>query len=163
MSRNAVLIGIAALALFAALGGFGVAYWKRSPNATRYLPALHIAEDAYGIPRDLLARIAYEESRFRNDIITGIVKSATGAVGIMQIMPKYHPGVNALDPYIAINYAGSFLRKLYDQFKDWKLAVAAYNAGAANVTKYHGVPPFEETQKYVAEIFADVPLRGGNS
>ena len=36
------------------------------------------------------------------------------------------------------------------------LALAAYNAGEGAVAKYHGIPPYRETQNYVAAIIADV-------
>ena len=130
--------------------------WLEHPNAKKYLPALNAAESKYGIPQNLLARIAYQESRWRDDIITGQLKSKVGATGIMQLMPKYHPTVNALDPLASIDYAGAFLAGLYKQFKSWPLAVAAYNAGAGNVTKYKGIPPFKETQNYVSQVFSDL-------
>jgi soluble lytic murein transglycosylase-like protein len=130
--------------------------WLTSDRAKPYVPLLNAAESKYGIPRNLLARIAYQESRWRDDIVFGKLKSSTGAVGIMQLMPKYHPTVNPLDIPAAIDYAGKFLVGLYKQFGSWKLAVAAYNAGAGNVTKYKGVPPFAETQKYVTQVFADL-------
>lgn len=153
-----LLLGGALLAALAGGGVVALAYWKRSANAAKYLPALHAAEDAYDIPRDLLARMAYQESRFREDIINGTTSSAAGARGLMQIVPRWHPGVDPLDPYAAIDYAARFLRSLYDQFKSWKLAVAAYNAGAGNVSKYNAVPPFPETQAYVSQIFNDVKV-----
>jgi soluble lytic murein transglycosylase-like protein len=45
-----------------------------------------------------------------------------------------------------------YLRFLQDTFKDDRLAVAAYNAGEGAVTKYNNVPPYPETQIYVAKI-----------
>lgn len=133
-----------------------VAGWKSVKNAEKYLPALNAAEIKYGIPRDLLARMAYQESHFRDDIVNGSLKSSADAQGIMQIVPRWHPGVDPLNVPVAIDYAGNFLRRLYQQFGSWKLATAAYNAGAGNVAKYNGIPPFEETQNYVSEIFADL-------
>lgn len=133
--------------------------WKDVSNAAKYLPALYAAELRYGLPPDLLARMAYQESRFRDDIVSGAVRSGAGAVGIMQIVPKYHPALGlagALDPAKAIDYAGSYLRQLYTQFKSWPLAVAAYNAGPGNVQKYKGIPPFTETQNYVKQVFGDL-------
>lgn len=141
-------------------GGAGVVYWKRSANAARYIPALHTAEDAHDIPRDLLARLAYQESRFRDDIISGKVKSPAGAVGIMQLMPQFHPDVNPLDPYAAIAYAGQYLGALFRQFGSWKVALAAYNWGPGNVSRYLNQPAKwpQETMDYVAQITKDVPV-----
>jgi soluble lytic murein transglycosylase-like protein len=150
-----LLIGIGALVL---LGGGAVvvlANWKR--NGAAYLPMLNAAEDKYGIPRDLLARQAYQESHFRDDIISGATVSSAGALGIMQIVPKYHPNVDPLNVAAAIDYAGSILKGWYDHFGSWSLALASYNAGPGNVQKYGGIPPFAETEKYVNDITSDVP------
>lgn len=130
--------------------------WKQAKNAEKYLPLLNAAERKYGLPTDLLARMAYQESRFRDDIVSGTTTSTAGAQGIMQIVPKWHPGVDPLNIPEAIDYAARFMASLYRQFKSWPLAVAAYNAGAGNVTKYAGIPPFEETQNYVASVFGDL-------
>lgn len=169
MNRNVWLI-VAILALGAAVTG-GVIYmadWKKraalnaGPMFDSLLAQLNATESKYGIPHDLLARQAYQESRFRPDIIDGSTVSPAGAQGIMQIVPKWHPGVDPLDVNAAIDYAGNFLRSLYNQFGSWSLALAAYNAGPGNVKKYGGVPPFDETQNYVAQIIGDVNAAGGS-
>ncbi len=130
--------------------------WLKSKNAQKYLPLLNAAEDRYGIPHNLLARQAYQESHFRDDIVSGQSVSSAGALGIMQIVPKFHPTANPLNVAAAIDYAGSLMAEWYQQFGSWALALAAYNAGPGNVKKYNGVPPFDETQKYVGEIMADL-------
>lgn len=150
-----LLLGLGLLLLFGGGAAVVLMDWKR--NGAAYLPLLNAAEDKYGIPRDLLARQAYEESHFREDIISGAVVSPAGALGIMQIVPKYHPNVDPLNVAQSIDYAGSILKGWFNQFGSWELALAAYNAGPGNVEKYGGVPPFVETQNYVAEIKADVP------
>lgn len=131
--------------------------WKNAKNAEKYLPALHAAELKYGIPTDLLARLAYQESRFRDDIVSGSVASGAGAQGLMQIVPKWHPSVNPLNVTASIDYAARYLLQLRQQFGSWTLALAAYNAGPGNVQKHGGIPPFTETQNYVSQILADVP------
>jgi soluble lytic murein transglycosylase-like protein len=141
-----------------------LAGWKSVGNAAQWLPTLNAAEDAAGIPTDLLARIAYEESHFRESIIRGTHPSTAGALGIMQLMPQYFQSVRVAIPFTdsdvasQITEAANFLASLYTRFQSWELAVAAYNAGAGNVQKYGGVPPFAETQKYVTDIMADVPV-----
>jgi soluble lytic murein transglycosylase-like protein len=136
-----------------------MAYWKRSVNAAKFLPSLNAVEDAYDIPRDLLARVAYQESRFRDDIISGRTVSSAGAVGIMQIVPRWHPEIDPKDPYASIHYAGKYLAGLRKQFGSWKLALAAYNWGPGNLAKYLNAPGTwpQETLDYVSQILKDVP------
>lgn len=153
--------GLLLLALFLALAGTGVTLlvgWKRAKNAEKYLPLLNATEARLGIPRDLLARMAYQESHFRDDIVSGSLKSPAGALGIMQIVPKWHPDISVqdiLNPATAIPYAGQFLARLYKKFGTWELAVAAYNWGEGNVAKNPGHYP-TETLNYVTSVFRDL-------
>lgn len=156
-----ILLGLAALAAAGTGVIIAMTDWKKRAADSGFLGALNAAELANGIPQDLLVRLAYQESRFRPDIINGPPNSA-GAQGLMQIVPKYHPGVNPSDPLASIAYAAKFLRQLYNQFGSWSLALAAYNAGPGNVQKYGGIPPFTETQNYVAQIIGDVNAAGGS-
>lgn len=136
------------------MNGKSIAY--RAALATKgakYMPLFDAAEKQYKIPAGLLARVAYQESSFNPD-----AKSPVGAVGLMQIVPKYHPDVNALDPVEAIPYAALYLRQLFDQFGNWKLALAAYNWGPGNLKKHGFDKRPEETRNYVADISRDVLL-----
>lgn len=151
-----LVIGILIFATLGVKATTAMLDWKKAKNADKYLPALRAAELKYGLPQDLLSRMAYQESRFRDDIVTGTLKSVAGAVGLMQIVPRFHPNVDPLNVSAAIDYAARYVRDLHRQFGSWRLAVAAYNAGPGNVTKYDGVPPFPETQNYVNQIFNDL-------
>jgi soluble lytic murein transglycosylase-like protein len=144
--------------MVSSLGG-----WKNTGSAAAWLPTLAQAEIDNDIPTDLLARIAYQESHFRETIIRGTLTSPVGALGIMQMMPQFFQSVRVATPFTddavttQIYEASNYLASLYTEFKSWPLAIAAYNAGAGNVQKYGGIPPFTETQNYVAQITADIP------
>jgi soluble lytic murein transglycosylase-like protein len=139
----------------------GVTDWRNVGEGPTYVPYLNTTEAQYAIPADLLARMAYQESHFRADIIDGSTVSPAGAVGIMQLMPEYFPGAGE-NAIADIATAGQYLSKLYSEFGDWQLAVAAYNDGPGNVKAYlAGTKTLPlETQTYVADVFADVPVQG---
>jgi soluble lytic murein transglycosylase-like protein len=49
-----------------------------------------------------------------------------------------------------------YLRKMLERFdNDTEMAVAAYNAGPQAVARHRGVPPYEETQRYVKRVLAE--------
>ena len=79
--------------------------------------------------------------------------STSGAMGLMQLMPGTAEGLGVSDPYnIEENIRGgvqylSYQLKAFDN--DLKLALAAYNAGPNAVRRFGGIPPYEQTQKYV--------------
>jgi soluble lytic murein transglycosylase-like protein len=135
--------------------------WKTETNAALYLPHLEDVEREMGIPPDLLARIAYQESHWRDDIVTCKFKSSAGAVGLMQLIPKFFPGAG-VDWRADVATAGLDLVRLHNKFKDWQLAVASYNDGEGNIAKViAGTHTLKiETENYIAEVFADVPIDG---
>jgi soluble lytic murein transglycosylase-like protein len=138
--------------------------WLTQGAAATWLPVLNETEIKYGIPTNLLARVAYQECRFRPDIISGATKSPVGAVGIMQLMPQFFAGAGG-DPRHDIDTAGSYLANLHARFGDWQLALAAYNWGPGHVNQCvrddQGIDQMPtETQNYVTEICADVPVPG---
>lgn len=85
-------------------------------------------------------------------------RSATGAMGLMQLMPETAQGfgvTNAYDPEQNISAGTRYLAGLLREFDgDQAKALAAYNAGPNAVKKYGGVPPYAETQNYVRRIQA---------
>lgn len=167
------------VALVAALGGgtvVAIASWQQSSNAQKWAPVLAAAEQANGLPQNLLARQAYAESAYKQAVIDGTQASPAGALGILQLMPQYFDTVQRPIPFSdqdttdQINQAAAQMAGLYQQLlplaqssgtNPWALALAGYNAGAGNVQKYGGVPPFAETQNYVTSILADVPAANG--
>jgi soluble lytic murein transglycosylase-like protein len=41
---------------------------------------------------------------------------------------------------------------MMQRFGDWRMALAAYNAGPGAVIKHKGIPPYRETQAYVQQV-----------
>jgi len=104
----------------------------------------------YGIESGLLKAIAKVESNFFKG-----ARSTKGAIGIMQVMPftgKLVGITNLYDPEKNVEAAARYLKLLFKQFRDLKLVLAAYNAGPGAVKKYRGIPPYEETQKFVKKV-----------
>jgi len=70
-------------------------------------------------------------------------------------------GVNPNTEFGNVLLGAMYLGSQYRTFKSWKLAFAAYNAGGGAVSKYHGVPPFKETQDYVRRTMSALGQGGG--
>ncbi|MCW2973947.1 MAG: yjbJ [Thermoleophilia bacterium] len=119
-----------------------------SPQVSAMMDA---ASKKFGVPKELLTAVSRAESAFRSE-----VTSPAGAVGMMQLMPATAKGLgvtNATDPWQNIAGGAKYLRQLLDRFHgDATKAVAGYNAGPNAVQKYGGVPPYKETQTYVARV-----------
>ena len=111
------------------------------------------AASKYGVDAKFLKAIAKCESDFSTECT-----SHSGAMGIMQLMPQTAASLgvtNAYDPYQNIMGGARYITEKLTQYNgDKSLALAAYNAGSGNVAKYGGIPPFKETQNYVAKVMA---------
>lgn len=120
-----------------------------SPAVAQYESLFAAAEKAQGLPSGMLAAVAQTESGGNTQAV-----SPAGAQGLMQFMPTTAAalGVNPWDPAQAIDGAARLLAGHLHQFGSVPLALAAYNAGSGAVKQYGGIPPYPETQNYVAKI-----------
>lgn len=126
----------------------------RVPASTPYADLINGAAARTGVPGELLAAVAKQESGFNPRAV-----SPAGAQGLMQLMPGTARGLgvtNSFDPAQAVDGAARLLRTLLDKFGSTELALAAYNAGPGAVARYDGIPPYRETQNYVRSIMAMV-------
>lgn len=115
----------------------------------RYQEMARAAARRHDVPEDLFLRLVRTESNFRPAAV-----SSKGAIGLAQLMPGTAQlmRVNPHDPAQNLEGGARYLSMQYRKFRDWRLALAAYNAGPGAVEKYRGMPPFAETQLYVRTI-----------
>tara|TARA_B100000780_G_scaffold104762_1_gene73325 strand:+ start:6923 stop:7474 length:552 start_codon:yes stop_codon:yes gene_type:complete len=114
-----------------------------------FLSLARAAAQRHGIPEGLFLRLVEQESGWNPS-----VKSHKGAVGLAQLMPATARdlGVDPLLPAANLDGGARYLKAQYRAFGSWRLALAAYNAGPEAVRRHKGVPPYRETQKYIAAI-----------
>lgn len=120
-----------------------------SGRRSAYLPHARAAARKHGVPEDLFLRLVQQESGWNPN-----ARSHKGARGLAQLMPGTAAklGVNPADPIQNLEGGARYLRMMYNTFGDWRLALAAYNAGPGAVAKYRGIPPYRETTNYVRVI-----------
>lgn len=145
----------------AAGGAGGVGRGDRSQALPASLPAFVPARYRRAILRSamrwnvsaaLLAAQLYAESGFDPRVV-----SSAGAMGIAQFMPGTAASYGLRDPFdpeAAIDAQGHLMSDLLRQFRSPALALAAYNAGPGAVSPCNCIPPYAETQAYVAKIMA---------
>lgn len=116
----------------------------------KYMSMAREAARRHNVPEELFLRLVQQESNWNPH-----AKSHKGALGLAQLMPATARslGVNPKDPYQNLDGGARYLSRQYREFKSWRLALAAYNAGPEAVKRYGGVPPYKETKHYVKKIW----------
>lgn len=130
------------------------------PKNQDYVDTIRQVENQKGIPPDLMVRLAYQECRFRADIIEGRTVSSAGAKGMWQLMPIHWKFVDPLDWRAAAVYAAGELLRLNRRFNSWQMALAAYNWGEGNLSKFGLAQAPKETRDYYQQIMADIGMNG---
>jgi len=138
----------------------------RAVYPRKYADLVERYAEQYGIPSEIVYAVIKTESDFRADAV-----SPKGAVGLMQITPDTFLWLAEMlneswdvsllsQPDVNLRCGVFYLHFLYQYYRDFDLALAAYNAGMGNVAKWLSSQeysekgkliyiPFEETRTYV--------------
>jgi len=110
-----------------------------------------MAAARHNVDPNLVRAVVKVESNFNSNAV-----SRTGAMGLMQLMPKTARELkvkNPFDPQQNVDAGVRHLKYLLENYNgDVNLTLAAYNAGEGAVRRSAGVPHFAETQDYVRKI-----------
>jgi soluble lytic murein transglycosylase len=161
-----LVLGLAAIAVLAlAFGTIHLtkpAWYERLWYPLRYGEIVRGHARNYHLDPALLAAVIYQESKFESD-----ARSDRGAIGLMQLLPETAKGIavrtgglrfrvsDLYVPELNVRYGAWYLRHLIDKYGSERTALAAYNAGQANVDAWRargvGVQ-FEETRRFVDRV-----------
>lgn len=132
--------------------------WKHYGPAPRYrtfddIPyksLIYAAAANAGIEPALLVALVETESYY--DCFAVSHKGAKGLCQLTDEIIKIYGVRDPFDPAQNLKAGAQHLADLYDRFKDWELALAAYNAGSGAVVEHKGTPPYTETQNFVDKV-----------
>lgn len=126
-------------------------------DVSRYDPIIREAAERYGLNPNIIRAMMKQESGGDPN-----ATSEKGAGGLMQLMPgtaeevarqEGMAGYDRYDPRDNIMMGAAYMKQQMDKYDgDLSVALAAYNAGPGAVDKHGGIPPYRETQAYVAKI-----------
>jgi len=117
----------------------------------RFETIINDASTHYDIDPDILKAVITQESGGNPHAV-----SKKGARGLMQLMDTTAKDLGVNDVFNPVEniFAGArYLKQLLNRHEgNLEHALASYNAGPSNVDKYNGIPPFEETQKFIEKV-----------
>ena len=120
-------------------------------HTNEYSDLIAAAAKDHGVDAALIRAVIHAESGFNQN-----ARSNKGAIGLMQLMPGTAADMGVANINAAAdNIKGGvkYLAMLLSKFKgDITLATAAYHAGPGSVTRFGGIPPFQDTQVYVKRV-----------
>lgn len=156
-----VLVAVAAAA-FAYVDETSPPWYERLRYPLQYSEYIRVHARAHRLDPAFVAAVIYQESKFRKD-----AKSASGAIGLMQLTPATARGIavrtggrafhtdDLYDPEINIRYGSWYLDNLFEKYRAERLVLAAYNAGQGNVDRWRENGEdvqFAETRAYIDRV-----------
>ena len=132
--------------------GKSTAIYRALPIKSQYDALIVNAALKYDLEPAFVKAVIHIESAFDRYAL-----SHAGAMGLMQIMPgtaaNYQLNQNQFDANRNVEAGVQHLKELMQRYSgDMKLSLAAYNAGEGAVSRYNGVPPYQETENYIVKV-----------
>lgn len=162
MRRAVLILGI----LYASVMPVGAQTPVTDSNPDRRLsswqPYIEEAAGRFDLPEEWIGRVLLAESAGETTHKGHPIRSAAGAIGLMQLMPNtyaemqvaYGLGADPYDPHDNILAGAAYLRTMFDRY-GYPGLFAAYNAGPARYeASLRGVPLPAETRIYVSKVTA---------
>ncbi|MFT3806008.1 transglycosylase SLT domain-containing protein [Arenimonas sp.] len=129
----------------------GTNFGRVTLNTTAFSGEIRSAALQYGVEEAVVRAIIHAESAFRPHVV-----SPKNAQGLMQLIPATASRFGVSDPFDPgqnIRGGVQYLAWLMKRYRsDLTLVAAAYNAGEGAVDRYNGVPPYNETRRYVERV-----------
>ena len=129
----------------------GVNFGTLRLNTSAYQAEIAAAAREFGVEEAIVRAIIHAESSYNP-----MALSHAGAQGLMQLMPataRRFGVTNSYDASQNIRGGVQYLSWLLKRFNgNLTLAAAGYNAGEGAVDRHGGVPPYQETQRYVVRV-----------
>ena len=137
-------------------------WYERLRYPLHYAQYVRVHAREHDLDPALMAAVIYQESKFDTS-----AKSASGAIGLMQLTPATAHGIavrtggsafhtrDLYDADINIRYGAWYLHNLFRKYDSEQLVLAAYNAGQGNVDRWRANGQeiqFPETRAYVKKV-----------
>lgn len=148
-------------------------HWKTG-DYNKYESFIRDAESRFELPRNLLALVLYQASKYDSAIIAGTGKHPMSSIGIAKLTPhdalilwdempadysaRYDPPTKRRDPLASIIGAAKLLRSKRRKFGSWRFALLAYHTSddIAASTTHGGARMPINAHKYIQQITAQV-------
>jgi len=148
-----VVAGLAAAGILLLLPAAGAPAGALEKRKAQYDDLVRsITAEIGGVDAALVHAVIRHESAYNQWAV-----SKAGAQGLMQLMPATAAAYGVKDVFDAeenIRGGVKFLKYLMRIYPEDDKVLAAYNAGQGAVKKYNGIPPYAETQTYIARVLA---------
>lgn len=138
---------------------------KADVSKKAYSKYISAASTEFNVPAPLISAVMQQESAGNPQAYSGKahgLMQLTRPTGLEVAAKLGIKDANLYDPQTSVRLGTAYLSQMLDTFGEVKLALAAYNAGPNAVRKHGGIPPYRETQNYVASIVSTLQKQPTN-